>query len=101
MHLLSGLAIFLGKVGFPLPSSRCFYGDISSVGVFRNPSFFFLIQGCRVRIIIPAKTRKLLISRAPTKAKSQELGRRNSVVHHALSFHRGTTCRWRGGQLGV
>src|SRR6218665_1508752 len=23
----------------------------------------------------------------------------NSVVHHALSFHRGTTCRWRGGQL--
>ena len=25
----------------------------------------------------------------------------NSVVHHALSFHRGTTCRWRGGQLGV
>src|SRR6218665_2702524 len=25
----------------------------------------------------------------------------NSFVHHALSFHRGTTCRWRGGQLGV
>src|SRR6218665_1772758 len=24
----------------------------------------------------------------------------NSVVHHALGFHRGTTCRWRGGQLG-
>src|SRR6218665_2907424 len=24
----------------------------------------------------------------------------NSVVHHALSFNRGTTCRWRGGQLG-
>ena len=24
----------------------------------------------------------------------------NSVVHHALSFHRGTTCRWHGGQLG-
>src|SRR6218665_2482319 len=25
---------------------------------------------------------------------------KNSVVHHALSFHRGTTCRWRGGQTG-
>src|SRR6218665_2997377 len=25
----------------------------------------------------------------------------NSVVHHALSFQRGTTCRWCGGQLGV
>src|SRR6218665_1829116 len=24
-----------------------------------------------------------------------------SVVHHALSFHRGTTCRWCDGQLGV
>src|SRR6218665_1918322 len=24
----------------------------------------------------------------------------NSVVHHALSFNRGTKCRWRGGQLG-
>src|SRR6218665_3575746 len=33
-----------------------------------------------------------------TRTKINITGK-NSVVHHALCFHRGTTCRWRGGQL--
>src|SRR6218665_2135776 len=81
------------RVGFPLPSSRCFYRDAisnpeptgiicgdalsndASVSVSHHSTFLFPIQGCGFRFT-----------------------GENFAVHHALTFYWGTTYWWHGGQ---